>query len=209
MRRFSLSTSKGPSFSTATGRGFPFGPAISVVLIPALLLGLTACNPSASPEPTEAESPASRTESAAAVTAPQPISAADIQAIIRESGTPVVVSLWASWSRTARDSTTNILPLQRADQAGRIRWIFVCIDTLQDTTQHAEPWLREAGLEIPVYYKSATETDSEFLQRLCPDWSGALPATMVFKSDGTLQEIFETPVRSSQILESLQAPPAS
>lgn len=90
-----------------------------------------------------------------------------------------------------------------ARHEGRVRLLLISAD-FEDQAAEARAFLRAQGVTDTSWIK--TGNDQEFIDGIHPQWSGALPATLVFGRDGRLSAFweggadsarFETAVRSA------------
>ncbi len=185
------------------------GPAGIAWVMPALFLLCSACSPLAEQdadlEGLSSDPTADANSQADLDRGPEPITAPQVFEIIKSQELPVVVTLWAGWHPEARANTPQMLPLQRAHQAGRIHWIWIALETEAEARKNTIPGLRSLGIQIPIRIQSPDESDADFLQTLCSDWSGTLPTTLVFHPNGTLNKRFEGPASASEILAVIES----
>jgi thiol-disulfide isomerase/thioredoxin len=109
------------------------------------------------------------------------LSAAELQAhIAQERGRPVVVSFWATWCEPCRKEFPALSALAR--EHPDVAWISVSIDDSSDRPA-VEKLLREMAPPFQVYLK-APGPDQAFIDGVDPEWSGAVPMTLVFDASG-------------------------
>ena len=138
----------------------------------------------------------------ASAPAPVPATAADVLQAVRAPGAQAtLVNVWATWCIPCREEMPDLLRLRRAYADRGLRVVLVSGDFASDADQ-ATAFLGELGVDFPTYIK--TGSDMEFIDALDPQWSGALPVTLIYDSAGTLRhslygkssyDQFETQVR--------------
>lgn len=131
-----------------------------------------------------------------------PATAEKILAAIKAPGAKgTLVNVWASWCVPCREEFPDMLKVYRAYEARGLRLILISADLSEDRPA-AIKFLTEQGITQPSYVKD--QIDQEFIDGLTKEWSGSLPATMVFDAKGQLvsfwegaasKEKFETAVR--------------
>jgi thiol-disulfide isomerase/thioredoxin len=135
----------------------------------------------------------------------RPASAAELLEIIEESDAEVVlVNIWATWCMPCRAEFPGIVRLYRTYRARGLEVVFVSGDLEADISQ-VRDFLVAQGVDFPSYLKVGK--DMEFIDTFYPEWSGLLPATLIYDAHGTVQHFWEGEasyeVFESRILEVL------
>jgi thiol-disulfide isomerase/thioredoxin len=157
-----------------------------VILLTAALAGCT--QPAAKPT----DSPATP----AAVSSPSadsleiiPASAAELIAAAQAPGAKVtVMNIWATWCAPCREEFPDILKLEQTYRDRGMRLILVSAD-FDDQLGDVRRFLAQHEVRMPTYLK--TGKDMEFIDGLNPKWSGALPATLVYDTQGKQVRFWE------------------
>jgi thiol-disulfide isomerase/thioredoxin len=111
-----------------------------------------------------------------------------LRAVRRPGAAAVLVNVWATWCTPCREEFPELLRLARAYRARGLRLILVSADF--DTERQAvEEFLAHQGVDFPTYWKRGADMD--FIDRLSPKWSGALPATFIYDRRGVLRLFWE------------------
>ncbi len=118
---------------------------------------------------------------------------ADAKRILDEVRRPgaevVVVNVWATWCLPCREEFPDLVRLYRSYAAKGLRLVLVSADFGDDRQEHVRRFLAEHGVDFPSFVKE--EDDMEFIDKLEPRWTGALPATMVYDAKGVLRRFWE------------------
>lgn len=120
---------------------------------------------------------------------PQPVSHEQLKEELQSRvGKVVVVNYWATWCAPCIKEFPEFIKIGRefADQGVDI--MFVSADFEPDLPQ-VSAFLRTQDVPWKSYWK--TGKDHEFINAMHPEWSGALPATMVYGPDGKLEVFWE------------------
>jgi thiol-disulfide isomerase/thioredoxin len=118
-----------------------------------------------------------------------PVTSADVQRLIREPGAKaVLVNMWATWCGPCQEEFPGLVRVAQKYSGQGLRTILVSAD---DTDQVAavKKFLAKEGVGFPAYIK--TEKDQAFIDGVDKQWTGALPATLIFDGDGKLRDFWE------------------
>lgn len=144
----------------------------TLALVLVLVIGLGGCG-SGPPEPP----------------APETVTAADLHEMVRTSEAEVViVNIWATWCAPCREEFPEYIEFAREYRDEGARLWFVSVDD-EEQMPAVEEFLQEQGVAWQTYLKEGPA--SRFIPAMHGDWSGALPATFIFRSDGSLVTYWE------------------
>lgn len=119
----------------------------------------------------------------------EPVTAEQLLARTREPGArATLVNVWATWCGPCREEFPAIVSLAERRRADGLRVLFVSAD-FEDQAQEARAFLAEHRAPGPWLLKSGP--DMEFINGLERRWSGALPVTLIYDSNGTPVEFWE------------------
>jgi len=110
-----------------------------------------------------------------------------------------VVNVWATWCGPCREEFPYVQSVARsfADQGVDLIFVSADFDAERPATIH---FLESQGADFPSYIK--TGEDGAFIEAVAPDWSGAIPFTVVFDGGGErvhawYGQVSETDLRST------------
>jgi thiol-disulfide isomerase/thioredoxin len=101
----------------------------------------------------------------------------------------IVVNVWATWCLPCREEFPDLLRLRSEFKDRGLDLLLVSGDFSDDREEQVGAFLSEQGVDFVTYLKEGN--DMEFIDTLSPQWSGALPVTLFFDSDGVLQLFWE------------------
>lgn len=117
------------------------------------------------------------------------ITAAELVAKVKEPGArATLVNVWATWCGPCREEFPAIVSLAERHRDDGLRVLFVSAD-FDDQAHEVRAFLADHNAAGPWLLKSGP--DMEFINGLEPRWSGALPATIVYDSNGSPIEFWE------------------
>ena len=112
----------------------------------------------------------------------RPASVDEILGAVRAPGAEVVVvNVWATWCAPCREEFPDLVRLGRTYQDRGVRLVLVSAD-FDDQVPAARSFLAKHGVDFVSYLK--TGDDMAFIDALSPQWTGALPATVVYDGRG-------------------------
>lgn len=123
---------------------------------------------------------------------PVPATSADLRAAVRAAGArATLVNVWASWCLPCREEFPALLEARKKLGPRGFELLLVTTDFEADLPQ-AVKFLREQGVTFRTWRKR--ERDADFIEGLSPDWSGALPCSILYDRDGRILRTWEGPV---------------
>jgi thiol-disulfide isomerase/thioredoxin len=118
-----------------------------------------------------------------------PANAAAVKKAITTPGAKaVLVNIWASWCGPCRDEFPDVLKLRRDLGSQGVRVVLVSFD-FEDARADAVKFLAGMGVDFPSFIR--TGKDEDFANGLAKEWTGVLPATLVYDGQGTLRDLRE------------------
>lgn len=99
----------------------------------------------------------------------------------------LIINIWATWCEPCRKEFPYYAEARKKYRNQGIRIEFISAD-FSDQRQQVEEFLRSFGVDGPIYIK--TGKDQEFIEALHSEWSGAIPATFIFRN-GKLLDFWE------------------
>ena len=118
-----------------------------------------------------------------------PIDAAGLRARVSDGRAKVtLVNVWATWCGPCREEFPAMLAVARRHRAEGLRLLLVSAD-YTDQLPLARAFLEANGARDTSYIKD--QPDMTFINGVHREWSGALPATMLFDAHGRLLEFWE------------------
>ena len=120
---------------------------------------------------------------------PEVVTAGEVHEMIRSTEAEVViVNMWATWCGPCREEFPEYVEFAREYREEGARLMFVSVDE-REKMPAVEEFLEEQGVTWQTYLKKGPA--SRFIPAMHGGWSGALPTTFVYRSDGSLATYWE------------------
>jgi thiol-disulfide isomerase/thioredoxin len=142
----------------------------------------------------------------------RPINETGLQQLIKQSrGKVVLLNFWATWCEPCVEEFPALMKIAQQFQPQGLQVVFVNIDEPEDVDGKVLPFLKAQGVAFRTYIKR-TKDDEAFINAIDEKWSGAIPATFIYDTNGTLvkrmvaQQSFETFAEAVQPLLPASSP---
>lgn len=165
----------------------PSGPHFLKLAAAAIALSSLACAPGSDRPGGSASSPPEL----------EPVTIADLKGQLEDRvGSVVLVNVWATWCVPCREEFPDLLRLRRDFGSRGFDLVLVSAD-FESQLPEAREFLASQGVDFRTFHKRGR--DQEFIDGLDTRWSGALPASFLFGTDGTIREFWEGKVTYEQV----------
>lgn len=104
--------------------------------------------------------------------------------------TVVVFNFWATWCKPCIEEMPAFDSLHRVYAGRKVRVVFVSLDFMSQIDRRVRPFLKKRSFAPPVVVLNAPNAN-EWIDRISPDWSGAIPATLVVSSARNIRSFYE------------------
>lgn len=127
--------------------------------------------------------------------------ATDLAALLeKRSDTVYVVNFWATWCSPCVEEIGYFEELHRRDDA-LLKVLLVNLDFPNQVQKRVLPFIREHDLTAAVV--NMTEVDyNKWIPIVHEDWSGAIPATLIFSNKG--REFIGTEVAREELFQHIR-----
>ncbi len=115
-----------------------------------------------------------------------PVSAAGIDSLRHASRARVLLlNVWATWCRPCLDEMPGIVRLRDDYSRDDLDVLLLSADDLSDLDSAVVPFLERTGVGFPTWIIGERDQDA-VIRALDPEWSGALPATILSLRGGAM-----------------------
>jgi thiol-disulfide isomerase/thioredoxin len=112
-----------------------------------------------------------------------------------------LVNVWATWCVPCREEFPALLAATRAHRAEGLRVLLVSAD-FHDQLPAVRKFLVKYGVTDTCYLK--TGPDMAFIDTLAREWSGAMPATLVYDASGRRTAFWEGAADSARFATAIR-----
>jgi thiol-disulfide isomerase/thioredoxin len=98
---------------------------------------------------------------------------------------PLLVNFWATWCDPCREEFPDLVKIDEQYGAGKLDFIIVSLDDVSDIKKGVPEYLQRMHARMPAYLLNVPDPE-EVINLVDPQWSGAMPATFLFDSRGTI-----------------------
>jgi thiol-disulfide isomerase/thioredoxin len=130
------------------------------------------------------------------------VDASSIASVLRDRSEPVLlVNVWSTWCEPCMEEFPGLVAIGREYESRGLGTVFISMDA-PSQREAAREFVTNQHAPVPSYVR--TGSDGDFIEALHPEWSGVLPATMLFDRERRARYLFEEPVDRTSLREPLE-----
>ena len=131
------------------------------------------------------------------------LTAQDLQRMLsQERGALTLVHVWATSCLPCREEFPRLVRFREAYRGRGVRLILISADPPAQQAAVVS-YLAEKGASFPSYI--IDNPNDTFINTLCTNWSGAMPASFFFGPEGKLRQWWEGPAEYARYQETAEA----
>ena len=101
-----------------------------------------------------------------------------------ENAKPLLINFWATWCDPCREEFPDLVKID-ADYRGKIDFITISLDDLEDINGTVPKFLADMKAEMPAYLLN-TDNEEAAIGSVSKDWQGGLPFTLLLNEKGEI-----------------------
>lgn len=101
--------------------------------------------------------------------------------IENRQGKILFINFWATWCGPCREEFPDLNRLSQLYADDRVEIVAISVDYPDEIDTKIRPFLKKMAPTFPVYVADFEDNEA-LINRINPDWSGALPASIVYDS---------------------------
>ena len=125
-----------------------------------------------------------RAESLPKVTAIDTVALTNLLKRTGENAKPLLINFWATWCDPCREEFPDLVKID-TDYRGKIDFITVSLDDVEDINGVVPKFLAGMKAEMPAYLLNA-ENEESAIGSVSKDWEGGLPFTILLNEKGEI-----------------------
>jgi len=102
--------------------------------------------------------------------------------LVSNSDTVFVINFWATWCAPCRKELPEFEKIFRSHTDDKVKVLLVSLDFPAQAEKSLKSYLTTNSITAPVVLLNEPDANS-WIDKVHPSWSGALPATLIFKRD--------------------------
>lgn len=110
------------------------------------------------------------------------------EVISNRNGKGLLINIWATWCLPCKEEFPGLIKLSNLYE-DKIDVVGISIDYPDEVESKINPFLNEFHVSFTNYVNGEKDVE-EFINFLNGEWSGAIPATFIYDSDGKQVEFF-------------------
>lgn len=122
-----------------------------------------------------------------------------VKKILQPTGKPLLVNFWATWCDPCREEFPDLVKFDK-EFKGKIDFITISLDDPDEIGTTVPKFLASMKAEMPAFLLR-TPNESAVITSISKEWQGALPFTVLYRTDGKLSYFHQGKV----VLETLRA----
>jgi thiol-disulfide isomerase/thioredoxin len=114
------------------------------------------------------------------------IDLAALQALLkRDDSRPLLVNFWATWCDPCREEFPDLVKIDNQYRSKGLDFIAISLDDLAEIKTGVPTFLRGMQAKMPAYLLNVSDPEPA-IKLVDPNWSGALPATILYNGKGEI-----------------------
>lgn len=110
----------------------------------------------------------------------------EIEPLFRQANdTTYIVNFWATWCKPCIEELPYLEQMNNAETENPVKVVLVSLDFPQHLESKLLPFVEKRELSSQVYVLLDGDYNS-WIDKVSPEWSGAIPATYIYKKDAHL-----------------------
>lgn len=122
----------------------------------------------------------------------------DLEKIIAESKTPLIINFWATFCKPCMEEIPHFQKLGKKYEKKGVKLLLVSLDMKDDFPAKVNAFIKKKKIAIPVAWLDETNADY-FCPKVDPAWSGAIPATLFVNNRNSYRKFTEEPLSEEQL----------
>lgn len=119
------------------------------------------------------------------------------------SDTVYVLNFWATWCAPCVAELPHFEKLTAEYAQKPVRVVLISTDFRRDVDRRLKPFVERQALKSQVVFLDE-KTPNDWIDLIAPEWSGAIPATLVVRPKAKFERFFERQLRYEDLEKAVQ-----
>ncbi len=117
-------------------------------------------------------------------------------------GKPLLVNFWATWCGPCREEFPDLVKIDH-EYRGKIDFITVSLDFIQEIDTSVPKFLSEMKAEMPTYLLTSAD-ENTLISSITKEWSGGLPFTILYNEKGEITYLRQGKVKHETLKSEIE-----
>lgn len=132
------------------------------------------------------------------------IKVTDLEKIIADSKTPLIINFWATWCKPCIEEIPYFQEEVSKHKKDSLRLILVSVDYKEEFPAGIAAIAKKRKFKVPICWLDETNADY-FCPKIDPKWSGAVPATLFINNKTGYRKFFEEQLSKDKLKKEIMA----
>ena len=131
------------------------------------------------------------------------VKAAELEKIIAESKTPLIINIWATWCQPCVEELPYFME-EYSKHKDSLQLILVSLDFAESFPDKISSFARKRKITAPIVWLDETNADY-FCPKIDANWSGAIPATLFINNKTGHRKFVEEQLSHEELKKEIMA----
>lgn len=128
----------------------------------------------------------------------------DLEKIIAESKTPMMINFWATWCKPCLEEMPYFQEEAAKHASDSLQLILVSVDFQEEFPSGIKATAEKRKIILPILWLDETNADY-FCPKIDPKWSGSVPATLFINNKTGYRKFFEEELSKDKLKKEIMA----
>ncbi|MFN8348429.1 MAG: TlpA disulfide reductase family protein [Spirosomataceae bacterium] len=127
----------------------------------------------------------------------------EVQKILtQKSDTTYILNFWATWCKPCITELPSFEQVKENFKEQKVQIILISMDFAKELNTRVVPFVNQRKLKSTVWLLNEPDANS-WIDKVSPEWSGAIPATLLINNQKSKKQFFEQKLEYSRLVKEL------